>query len=300
MKGDKLLICDFYALFHRARAALMRTTGGLSTSDGRPTTGAYGFTNNLLSAIDSVRPTHVVVCYDAGGNWRKEESAEYKANRAKDGGEEAAAFKFEASVALDEILPALGIETVGVSGYEADDAIYTLSSWASGFDEIVILTCDQDILQCVSERVRVMLFNSAKKVTMMGLPEVQEKWGVLPPHIALVKALSGDASDNIKGIRGVGPKTASQIVIGSYGVLDNILQHPKVKPHKEAVLANLELIRPSCIQELLSADFSNYALGRGTAEEAREVFTSLEFNALSKRLKKIGETLKLKTETRGT
>lgn len=296
MKGDKLLIVDYFALFHRSRNALLRATGGLTTSDGRPTTGTYGFVNNLLSTIDSVKPTHVVVCYDAGGNWRKDESDEYKANRSKGTDEEAVKFKFESQLLLNELLPAMGIESVGVRGYEADDAIYTLSRDAIGFDEVIILTCDQDILQCVSDRVKVLLFNSAKKVTKMGLSEVQEKWGVLPPHIALVKALSGDKSDNISGIRGIGPKTASQIVIDSYGVLDNVLKHPKVEKHKDLVHENLKLIKPTYVTELQSTDYSDYMLGNGIVDDVREAFTSLEFNALSKRLKKIGENLKLKSK----
>lgn len=295
MKGDKLLIVDFFALLHRSRNALMKATGGLSTSDGRPTTGAYSFTNNLLSVIDSVKPSHIVVCYDAGGNWRKEASDEYKANRVREKGEEAEKFNFEAKLALDEVLPALGIEAVGVRGYEADDAIYTLSKDAVDFDEVVILTCDQDILQCVSDRVKVLLFNSAKKVSMMGLSEVQDKWGVLPPHIALVKALSGDSSDNIVGIRGIGPKTASQIVIDSYGVFDKVLSHPKVKEHSEKVTKNLELIKPTYVTELESTDFTDFAIGNGVIEDVRNTFKSLEFNTLAKRIKKISENLKLKS-----
>lgn len=273
----------------------MKATGGLSTSDGRPTTGAYSFTNNLLSIIDSVKPSHIVVCYDAGGNWRKEVSDEYKANRVREKGEEAEKFNFEAKLALDEVLPALGIEAVGVRGYEADDAIYTLSKDAVDFDEVVILTCDQDILQCVSDRVKVLLFNSAKKVSMMGLSEVQDKWGVLPPHIALVKALSGDSSDNIVGIRGIGPKTASQIVIDSYGVFDKVLSHPKVKEHSEKVTKNLELIKPTYVTELESTDFTDFAIGNGVIEDVRNTFKSLEFNTLAKRIKKISENLKLKS-----
>lgn len=298
MKGDKLLIVDFHALLHRSRNALVKATGGLTTSDGRPTTGTYGFTNNLLSVIDLERPSHVVVCYDAGGNWRKEASVDYKANRIRPASEEAEKFNFEAKLILDEILPAMGIETVGIQGYEADDTIYTLSKDAVDFNEIVILTCDQDILQCVTERIRVLLFNSAKKIRMMGIPEVQEKWGVLPPHIALVKALSGDSSDNITGIRGIGQKTASQIVIDSYGVLDKVLKHPKVESHKAVIEANMGLIKPTYVTELESTNFSDYALGNGIVEDVQSVFASLEFNVLSKRLKKIGEVLKLKSHAK--
>lgn len=295
MKGDKLLIVDFYALLHRSRNALLKATGGLTTSDGRPTTGTYGFTNNLLSVIDLEHPSHVVVCYDAGGNWRKAVSDSYKANRVRPVSEEAEKFNFEARLVLDEILPAMGIETVGIKGYEADDAIYTLSKDAVGFDEVVILTCDQDILQCVTDRIKVLLFNSAKKISMMGVTEVQDKWGVLPAHIAIVKSLSGDSSDNIAGIRGIGPKTASQIVIDSYGVLDKVLKHPKVENHKAIVEANIVLIKPTYVTELESTNFSSYALGNGIIDDVQNAFDSLEFNALSKRLQKIGQNLKLKS-----
>lgn len=295
MKGDKLLIVDFYALLHRSRNALLKATGGLSTSDGRPTTGAYGFVNNLLSTIEKIKPSHVVVCYDAGSNWRKEVSSEYKANRT--GPEDGDSFRQEALDALDDLLPALGIPVIGVKGYEADDAIYTLSRNATDFDDIVIFTCDQDLLQCVSEKTRVLLFNSAKKITSMGLDEVRESWGVNPPHVALIKALSGDSSDNIKGVRGIGQKTATKIVVESYAILDTILKHPKIEPFKDRVISNLELIRPTYVGELQDVNYSDFVLGGSTLGHVREAFERYEFSALLKRLRKIGETLKMKTES---
>lgn len=285
----RLLLVDFYALFHRGRNALLRGGRELTTSLGVPTTGTYGFTNNLISQIKDIAPTHVAVCYDAGGNWRKEADAEYKANREP--GPSNDTFRLEADLVLNDILPAMGISAIGVRGYEADDALYTLAKDAEGFDEVIIFTCDQDILQCVTDRVKVRLFNTAKKVTDMGPAEVQEKWGVKPLHIALVKALSGDGSDNIKGIRGIGPKTAAKIVCDGYGVLDNILKHPKVEQHKDKVLANLDLVRLSYIPSLSSTDYSDFLLGRSTATELKTVFEGLEFSALLKRLKSIGKTL---------
>jgi 5'-3' exonuclease len=295
LKGDKLLIVDFYALLHRSRNALLRATGGLSTSDGRPTTGTYGFVNNLLSTIEKIKPSHVVVCYDAGSNWRKEADSEYKANRTEP--ENGDSFRQEALDALDDLLPALGIPVIGVKGYEADDAIYTLSRNATDFDDIVIFTCDQDLLQCVSEKTRVLLFNSAKNITDMGLDEVRESWGVNPPHVALVKALSGDSSDNIKGVRGVGQKTAAKIVVESYAILDNVLKHPKIEPFKDRIISNLELIRPTYVGELQDVDYSEFVLGGSTLTHVREAFERYEFSALLKRLSKIGKTLKMKTES---
>lgn len=287
----RLLLIDFYAVFHRARNALLRSSRGLTTSLGTPTTGAYGFTNNLISQIKSLEPTHVVICYDAGGNWRKNENSEYKANRVKDDGDDT--FFIESRLVLDELLPAMGITATGIPGYEADDALYTLSKDATDFDEVVIFTCDQDILQCVTDRVKVRLFSSAKKVTDMGPKEVQEKWGVKPQHVALVKALCGDSSDNIKGIRGVGPKTAAKIVCDGYGVLENILKHPKIEKHREKVKENLKLIRPTYITEYESTDYSDFLLGNSTVEELRAVFEGLEFNAILRRIKSVGKTLKL-------
>ncbi len=292
----KLFLVDFYALFHRSRNALLRSTGGLSTSYGLPTTGIYGFTNNLLSAIDAEKPTHVAVCYDAGGNWRKEASVEYKANRASGDSPDRDDFRFEASSVLDEILPALGIETVGIRGYEADDSIFTLSRDAIDFDEVVIFTCDQDILQCVSDRVRVLLFNSAKKVTSMGLAEVVEKWGVAPGQIPLVKAIAGDGSDNVAGIKGVGGKTAAKIVRDCHGNLEQILQHKKISEHIELVRKNLPLVTSTYVAELENTDFDTFELGQGSLLETQKTFAHFEFNALMKRMKKISDSLRLKAE----
>jgi 5'-3' exonuclease len=291
----KLLIVDFYALFHRSRSALMRATGGLTRSDGTPTTGTYGFTNNLLSVIDSVRPSHVVVCYDAGGNWRKAEDAEYKANRVKEETPEAEAFKTEARAALDEMLPAMGITAVGIRGYEADDAIFTLSrdAGAHGFDETLILTCDQDILQCVSPKVKVILFNSAKKMETLDEAGVEAKWGVHPAELPLVKALCGDTSDNIAGIKGVGKKTAAKIVGECGGSWKRILEHQKVAPHADVAQANLRLVASTYVGELDGADFNDFALGSARASDLASVFGEYEFSSLSKRLAKIGEALNI-------
>ena len=293
---SKLLLVDFYALFHRSRNALMRATGGLSTSYGRPTTGTYGFTNNLLSVIDSERPTHVAVCYDAGGNWRKDADAEYKANRVKEEGAEADTFKAEALALMDEVLPSLGLSLVGVRGYEADDSIYTLARNAIEFDEIVILTCDQDILQCVTDKVSVVLFNSAKKIARMGVAEVVEKWGVQPSQIPLIKALAGDSSDNIAGIKGLGPKTALKVIEESGGAFDTVLQHKKVAPFADLVRDNMMLTTSTYVPELQDLDYSEFLLGAGTVQEAKRTFETYEFSALGKRLKKIGEALKLKSQ----
>jgi DNA polymerase-1 len=236
----------------------------------------------------------VAVCYDAGGNWRKKEDSEYKANRVA--GPDHDTFREESMDTLDEILPAMGIPAVGIMGYEADDTIFTLARDAIDFDEVLILTCDQDILQCVSEKVKVILFNSAKKVQLMGEKEVEEKWGVHPAELPLVKALCGDGADNIAGIKGIGPKTAAKIVNECGGAWTRIVKHPKVEPFEGTALKNLRLVASTYVSELQDINFDEFLLGNSTVKDLEQTFSSYEFSALLKRMAKISSALKLKAE----
>ena len=291
----RLLIVDFYALFHRARAAMKSTGRSFSTSDGIPVTGVFPFINNLLSAIKQVEPTHVVVCYDAGGNQRKTDSSTYKANRTGPSDD----FKTEASILLDEALYILGIECVGVKGYEADDIIHTISHVANygmdRMDEVIIWTCDNDLLQCVTDVTKVLLFNSAKKQVLMGPDEVFEKWGCWPDQLGLVKALMGDGSDNIDGVPGVGRKTAVKILEEAQYSLDIALDHKKLKGHDELVKDNLHLVTLRRCWEIAGAiDFSDWELGKGFAGSYAEQIGRYEFTQLTKRLGSTIELMKLR------
>jgi DNA polymerase-1 len=285
--AQSLLLVDYFALFHRSRSALLRSLGSLNLPDGTPTTGTYGFTNNLLSVIEKVKPTHVAVVYDAGGNFRKQDE-NYKANRTGPDTD----FKVESTNVLETVLPHLGIHTVGIYGYEADDVIYTMSRLAADFDKVTILTCDQDILQSVGGNVEVMLFNSAKKVVVMDESAVKEKLGVPPSWIPLYKAVCGDSSDNIKGIKGIGPKTAVKILEESQGVLQGVLDHPKVKPYAELVKDNLHLTQSVMVGES-PTDFNLFTLGQGTFQQVDWVLDKFHFNAMKKRRKKILATLNI-------
>ena len=166
----KLLIVDTNALFHRSRNALSRGTGELTTSWGQPVTGTYGCLNALFAILEKENYDCVLPVYDAGGNFRKKESSEYKANR----GPTDDSFKSDFSLLRDDILPALGFNPVGIKGYEADDVIASVAKSAVAFSRIDILTCDRDLLGCVSNRVNVILFNSAKKVRRVDIDGVLE------------------------------------------------------------------------------------------------------------------------------
>ena len=290
----RLLLVDHNALLHRCRNALLRTGHRYTTADGIPTTGVFSYLSALLSIIDKTACSHVVVCFDAGGNARKTKDDTYKANRKPLDPD----FMSENRTLLNEAFYALGIESVGIKGYEADDILATFAHVAQfgidKFDEVIIATVDQDLLQCVTEKTKVLLWNSAKKQAMMDVDGVVEKWNCFPDQIAYIKALSGDSSDNIKGVKGVGPKTAIKICQECQWLLGDILAHPKVRDHAEKVETNLDLVRlRNCISVIDPIRWSDYVLGLGMRKDWEQFLCKYELNSLAKRVAKTTDLMKL-------
>ena len=289
---NRLLLVDHHALLHRCRNALLRTGRKYTTSTGVPTTGVFSYLSALLSIIDKTKCTHVVVCFDAGSNARKTESDTYKANRKPLDSD----FIAENRILLNEALYALGIESIGMRGFEADDIIHTLSCLGQKeFDEIIIATVDQDLLQCVTETTKVLLWNSAKKQVMMDGAAVMDKWKVEPDDIRFIKALSGDSSDNIKGIKGIGPKTATKIFYEAQGLTEFIIENAKVFPHREQFLDNLSLVTLKYMKdELGPIEWNDYKLGLGMRNDWEQFLMEYELNGLAKRVGKTAELMRLR------
>lgn len=291
----KLLLIDSHALFHRSRSALTRAMGEMTTSYGVPVTGTYGYLNAMLSFTEKTQVDCVVPVFDAGKNWRKSESETYKANRS----ELSEAHKADMSLLLTEVLPALGMNPVGVPGYEADDIIATISRDSVAYREVYILTCDRDLLQLVTDRVKVILFNSAKKVSILGTEEVESHFGVPPTEVKFFKALSGDSSDNVAGIPGIGPKTAVRIIReakestsnSELSLADRICLHSKVRENSGTFLANLRLV--SLDKPVPNLQW--WASSPPEKQEVEAVFQELEFKSLLKetRFRKILNSLKV-------
>ena len=274
---------------------MLRTGHRYTTADGRPTTGVFSYLNCLLSIIKSQSPTHVIVCFDAGGNARKEESDTYKANR----GPLEPDFIAENRVLLNEALYSLGIESVGFRGVEADDILYTFSHIAQfgmdKFDEVIIATVDQDLLQCVTERCAVLLWNGVKKQQLMWFNEVFEKWNCEPADIRLVKALSGDSSDNIKGVKGIGPKTAIKLLKEASWDLSEVIKTDKIAPFASQVLENLELVTLRNITGMLGPiRWDDYKVGLGMKDDYKNFLEEYECSSLLKRLNTTAEMLQLR------
>lgn len=291
----RLLIIDSNALFHRSRAALTRTMGEMLTSHGVPTTGTYGFLNALFSVIEKYQFDSIIPAYDAGNNWRKKEDTEYKADREKSD----LAHYADMNLLIEDVLPALGFTPAGVKGFEADDVIATISRKSPAYEEVFIFTCDKDLLQLVTNRVKVILFSSAKKVREVDIDGVQEIYGVYPSEVKYFKALAGDASDNVAGIRGIGPKTAVKIITESrpsevnpeFTGADKICLHPKVQKEAGVFLANLRLVT----LEHDIPDLMWFASSPPSLTVVTALFESLEFKSYLKpaRFGKIKSALRI-------
>jgi DNA polymerase-1 len=287
----KLLIVDCSALFFRSRSALMRACGELTTSAGVPVTGTMGFLNALFAVMEKHQYESVVPCAEGGNNWRKKETGEYKGTRQS----QDVAFFADQSLLLEEVLPTLGMTVCKQPGFEADDVIAHISRHSPAYDEIHILTCDKDLLQLVTNKVKVLLFSSAKKMELVDIDGVIKHFGVYPAEVKYFKALAGDKSDNVAGIPKVGPKTAVRIIEESrpkgedefLSGADRIAFHPKIKEQASDFYANLRLVT----LENDVPDCSWFASSVPVAMHVEALLEGLEFKTMLKRKVKIFQTL---------
>ncbi len=287
----RLLLVDTSALFHRSRAALTRACGELTTSAGAPVTGTMAFLNALFAVMDKYGYDCVVPCTEGGGNWRKKEDTEYKATREGS----SVAHYADQSLLLEEVLPTLGMTVVKAPGFEADDVIAHISRHSPAYEEVHILTCDKDMLQLVTNKVKVLLFNSAKKMELVDIDGVIKHFGVYPSEVKYFKALAGDSSDNVAGIKGIGPKTAVKIIEESrpseinpeFTGADKICLHPKVAPQAGVFLANLRLVT----LENDVPDLTWFASNPPVPLHVEALLEGLEFRQMLKRKNKILQTL---------
>ena len=213
--SNTIVLLDSYSLLYRAYYAIQTP---MTDKSGRPLNAVFGFTNMLLRIIDEIKPTHMVATFDSKGpTFRHEKCDYYKATR-KPMPED-----LRPQVdAVRQLLSAMDITIVEKQGYEGDDMLGTLSKKLDG--NKIIVTGDRDSLQLVSDTTKVWL-------TKRGITDVVEydldrlaEEGLKPYQIIELKALMGDTSDNIKGIAGVGEKTAKGL-IATYGDISNLYAH---------------------------------------------------------------------------
>jgi DNA polymerase I len=217
-----LLLVDGHSLAFRSYYAFAyKGDGGLRTSTGVPTSICFGFLKALLEILQKEKPTAVAIAFDlAAPTFRHEADQNYKAGR-KETPED-----FIPDLAnLQQILAAMNLRAISVPGYEADDVLGTLSAMGTEAGYAVkILSGDQDLFQLINDekQISVLHLGQKDKILEFHAAHVQEKLSITPAQVIDYKALCGDTSDNIPGVRGIGEKTAVKL-LAEYGSLANVI-----------------------------------------------------------------------------
>ncbi|WP_276354688.1 5'-3' exonuclease [Cohnella caldifontis] len=292
MDRSKVMLVDGMALLFRAFYATSYSGFIRKTRAGLPTNAVYGFIQYLFDAVKTFRPTHVVCCWDMGSKtFRTEQFADYKGNRGDPPDELIPQFDL-----VKEVVEDMGIRNVGVVGYEADDCIGTLAGRLSSEADVYILTGDHDMLQLVSENVKVVIMKKGKLNYAVYDPDfLMEERQLTPAQIIDLKGFMGDTSDNYPGVKGIGEKTAVKLLVdyrSIEGVLENLEQLPKgVRSKIEANLDMLHLSRDLARIRLdapVSCELSECRL-RLRMDSAARKFEELEFGGLLKLLESHAE-----------
>ncbi|MFA5211336.1 MAG: DNA polymerase I [Patescibacteria group bacterium] len=216
---QKFIIIDGNAIIHRAYHALPP----LTTKDGTMVNAVYGFTSMLLKVITDLKPDYLAVSFDVGGGtFRDKMYEEYKANRVKADEE-----LYTQIPLVYEIVKAFDIPIYTKEGFEADDVIATVidkNEKKSENIKNIIVSGDKDLLQLVSEKTNVYLLKKGlSEYILCDIEEVKNLFGFEPQNMIDYKALRGDPSDNIPGIKGIGDKTAKDLIT-KIGKINNILE----------------------------------------------------------------------------
>lgn len=276
--ADKFLVIDGSSLIHRAFFALPP----LMTKQGLHTGAVYGLCNMLLKLLGDLQPAYMAVAFDKSRKtFRTELYADYKGQRKPTPSELSEQFPLAMKV-----LGTMGIPTLELDNYEADDIIGTFAVHAPEDVEVIIVTGDRDELQLVDTRTKVYY-------TKRGISDIQifdeaefaaNYEGLVPKQLIELKGLMGDTSDNIPGVPGVGPKTALKL-IKEYGDVETVLENidkvsgkalkAKLADNKEFALLSKKLAT-ICTEAPVDTDIAKYALAP-LREEARTLLQDLEF-----------------------
>ncbi|MVA23937.1 DNA polymerase I [Agrobacterium vitis] len=244
-KGDHLFLVDGSGFIFRAFHALPALT---RKSDGLPVGAVSGFCNMMWKLLTEARdtsvgvtPTHLAVIFDySSKTFRKDLYPEYKANRSAPPEDLVPQFGL-----IRQATRAFNLPCIETEGFEADDIIATYARAAEAIGaDVTIVSSDKDLMQLVTANVH--MYDSMKD-KQIGIPDVIEKWGVPPEKMIDLQSLTGDSTDNIPGIPGIGPKTAAQL-LEEYGDVETLLARAseiKQNKRRENILAGAELVKLS-------------------------------------------------------
>ena len=217
---EKLIMVDGNNLLFRSYYATAYNGNLMKNSKGFPTNGLFGFANMINKIIEEEKPTYMIVAFDKGKTFRHNEYKEYKSGRSETPDE----LKMQFPIAK-ELLTYMGIKYYEIDNYEADDIIGTFSRYCEKDTnyEGLIVSSDKDLLQLISDEVEIKLLKQ-KDYIRYNKKTFNEDYGIEPIRIIDLKALMGDSSDNIPGVKGIGEKTALKL-LQDYNSLDGIYEH---------------------------------------------------------------------------
>ena len=285
----KLVIIDGKSVFYRGYYAM----GNLSLEDGTPTGGVYGFASLAFEVIRKLKPDYVVVAWDKKGTSTAKRSAiypEYKAGRKK-----APDDFYEQIPLLKDFLKTLGWPLFETDGYEADDILGTLAVQANNLGvEANLITSDLDMLQLIDENTKVFAMKRGfSDIEEFDLEYFENKYGLKQSQFLDLKALQGDSSDNIPGVPGIGPKTATQLLQefftleGIYENLENIKPawRKKLEDGKDLAFMSKK-IAEIFLDAPVELNFEDADIHNFNYEEVLKMLRKLEFNSLVRKIPK--------------
>jgi DNA polymerase I len=284
---DHLVLIDGHHLMYRAYWAIPRT---LKTKAGEQSNAVFGVTSMLLSILAKEKPTHLLFCFDEGEDtFRHQEAKEYKEGRAETPDD------FYVQIPrIIEGIEAFGIKHISDKRYEADDflCVYGREGKKAGA-QVTIVTGDRDAFQIADEGIRIAIPHKGYQAAeYLGPSEIFAKYGIRPDQVPAYKGLCGDASDNLPGVTGIGPKTAAEL-IQAHGTLTGIYEHlSEIRP---GVRAKLERDRESaffCERMAtllcdidLPAPMATLALSTLPVDSVIEYLRMMEFTLLERRFR---------------
>lgn len=295
MQNEKLLLIDTFYFMHRAFHAYPKD---LQNSRGEYTNIVFGLAQSLMDAISEHAPTHIACGWESEElpSFRKELYGDYQKTRVEMEPDDLQVFSGQFSRII-ELLEAFNIPRITANGFEGDDVLGTVATLASREVEVIIATSDQDLMQLINDRIKVYrparppfvskeIFDEAKFV---------EKYGFEPIQMIDYKALRGDPSDNIPGVKGIGDKTAKEL-LKQFGTIEKIYER-------------IDAVASESVKKKLIADKEKAFLSRQLAtiitnipmefnlddckvhdfdvNEVRVLFNELEFTSLAKKLDRL-------------
>ena len=285
---EKVLLIDGNNILFRSYYATAYTGNTMKNSKGFPTNALYGLVNMLNKIIEEEKPTYIMCAFDKGRTFRHEKYSDYKGGRSATPDELKEQFP-----KARELVEAMGITYYEIDNYEADDIIGTFAKKCNNNNEYdaVIISSDKDLLQLITDEVEVKLLKSGGESIRMTHQEFINTYGIEPPRMVDLKSLMGDSSDNIPGVKGIGEKTALNL-LHEYNSLDNIYKNiesikgklqEKLKDGKESAYQSYDLA--TIYTEVpIDTDFEKIKYKGYDTLKYLELLEEFEFYSLIKKL----------------